>query len=112
LALAEGDAPGLEQLEDALRTPARPLFIGRKACMPATPILIGRRTAPNLRGALAAEPLADIGPRRRPTHITACWPAEEGEGAQGLEMFDVRDWANNLHRGAMRYAVGILEITA
>jgi len=106
------DDPSIDTMEQALRTPARPLFLGRKACLPAAPILQGRRQAPSVKAALAAEPLADIGSRRRPTSISALWPMEEGEGAMVQERYDVRDWANNIHLGARRYAVGILEVTA
>jgi CRISPR system Cascade subunit CasD len=103
--------PTMDDLENALRAPARPLFIGRKPCLPAAPILIGRREAKGLKAALAAEPLTDIGARRRPSHIPALWPLDEGPGAGTEERFDRRDWVNNIHRGAERYAVGILELT-
>lgn len=33
------DAPTLEALSDALDRPARPLFLGRKPCLPAVPLL-------------------------------------------------------------------------
>jgi CRISPR system Cascade subunit CasD len=102
----------VNDLETALRAPARPLFIGRKPCLPAAPILIGRREAEGVRAALAAEPLADIGPRKRPSGIPALWPLDEGPGAGTEERFDRRDWGNNIHRGAERYAVGVLELTA
>jgi CRISPR system Cascade subunit CasD len=112
LALDGEDQPDLDALEHALRYPARPLFLGRKPCLPAAPILVGRRQATGVRAALAAEPLADIGPRRRPERIMALWPLDEGEGAATEERYDQRDWANNIHRGAERYAVGPLEIEA
>ncbi|GIX24426.1 MAG: type I-E CRISPR-associated protein Cas5/CasD [Caldimonas sp.] len=110
LALDGDGTPTLDELEAALRRPARPLFIGRKPCLPAAPILLGRRVAEGVKAALAAEPLAEIGPRRRPARITALWPLDEGEGAGEEERFDRRDWANNIHRGAERYAVGLLEV--
>ncbi|MHB1678759.1 MAG: type I-E CRISPR-associated protein Cas5/CasD [Sulfuriferula sp.] len=112
LALDGGGSPTVDDLEHALRAPARPLFIGRKPCLPAAPILIGRREATGVKAALAAEPLADVGPRRRPRPIHATWPLDEGQGVGTEERFDRRDWANNIHLGAERYAVGILEITA
>lgn len=111
LALDGEVAPGLDALEHALRFPARPLFLGRKPCLPATPLLLGRREAPTLKAALAAEPLADIGPRRRPARTPALWPLDDGPGAQTEERYDRRDWANNIHRGARQYAVGLLEVT-
>lgn len=112
LALREGGEPSLDQLEEALRYPARPLFIGRKPCLPAAPVLIGRRRTAGVKAALAAEPLANIGPRRRPQNIQALWPLDEGVGALSEERFDRRDWANNIHIGSERYAVGILEVVS
>ncbi|MFN3629823.1 MAG: type I-E CRISPR-associated protein Cas5/CasD [Casimicrobiaceae bacterium] len=110
LALDDESEPSLAVLEQALRCPARPLFIGRKPCLPAAPLLLGRRKAEGVRAALAAEPLADIGPRRRPGRIPALWPLDEGEGAQVEERYAPRDWQNNIHRGIERHAVGFLEV--
>lgn len=106
-----GGEPSLDEIEHALRFPARPLFIGRKPCLPAAPVLLGRREAAGVKAALSAEPLTDIGGRRRPTRIYALWPLIEGPGAETVERYDLRDWSNNIHRGAERYAVGFLEIT-
>jgi CRISPR system Cascade subunit CasD len=100
----------LAAVEAALRRPARPLFIGRKTCMPAEPLLLGRRRTSSLRAALEAEPLAPLLGRREPLRIAACWPLEEGPGAQTLHVDDIRDWPSNIHRGRQPYAVGFLEI--
>lgn len=107
----EGDT-SLDAIEEALRRPARPLFIGRKPCLPAGPILLGRRQAEGVKVALAAEPLADVGPRRRQQRVEALWPLDEGACAHAEERYDRRDWANNIHRGSQRYAVGLLEVTS
>jgi len=112
LALDGEGTPSLDDLETALTRPARPLFLGRKPCLPASPIFIGRRSADGVRDALSAEPLANIGVRKRPTRIEALWPLDEGAGISTEERFDQRDWYNNIHRGARHYAVGLLEITA
>lgn len=107
----DGDGePTLDALETALRAPARPLFVGRKPCLPAAPLLIGRREAVGVKAALAAEPLADVAPRRRPSRISALWPLDEGEAAQREERYDLRDWEQNIHRGSERYAEGYLEV--
>ena len=59
------EAPTLSQVGDALVTPARPLFIGRKPCLPSTRLLVGivddassltealERVPGHLRGSLA-----------------------------------------------------------
>jgi CRISPR system Cascade subunit CasD len=96
-------------LERSLKRPARPLFIGRKTCMPAEPLLLGRREASGVRAALAAEPSASPRGRRAPSRMNACWPLEEGPGADVIELDDLRDWSSNVHRGRQRYAVGFME---
>lgn len=102
------DPPTLDDAEAALRRPTRPLFLGRKPCLPAAPILLGRRDGETLRGALRAEPLASAWPRKAPDRIQAIWPVEEGVDYDVEERYDVRDWSNNIHRGSRRYAVGFL----
>jgi CRISPR system Cascade subunit CasD len=104
------ESPTLDAFETALRYPVRPLFLGRKSCLPSGPILIGPRQAESLKAALATEPLAEIGPRRRPRVIDALWPLDEGPGQGTEERYDRRDWRNNIHRGSERYAVGLLEV--
>ena len=110
VALNSQNKPQLDAIEGALRAPARPLFLGRKPCVPAGPILIGRRQDSGVKAALQAEPLADIGCRCRPGRIKALWPLAEGPGHQEDERFDLRDWTRNIHRSSRRYAVGFLEV--
>ncbi len=112
LGLVAEEGPGLAELEAALRQPARPLFIGRKTCLPAAPVLLGRFQADSLRDALRQTPLAPTAPgRRHPARIAACWPAEEAPGQHEDELYDLRDWHHNLHRGSQRLAFGFLEIS-
>lgn len=47
------EAPTLADLDAAVEEPARPLFIGRKCCLPAMPIRVGRVAAGTLAEALA-----------------------------------------------------------
>ena len=112
IALDRDGDPTLDAIEAALRAPARPLFIGRKPCLPAAPLLIGRCVAEGVKAALAATPLADIGPRRHPARIPALWPTDEGAGAQEGDRYDLRDWRHNIHRDSARYMTGLLEVTA
>lgn len=99
--------PALEDLAEALDRPARPLYIGRKACLPAAPLLRagdGRWiTAPTAHAALCT--LA--GNERRP----ALWPVGEGpeEGpcvARLTERADLRNWITGYHSGARRVVEG------
>lgn len=47
------EAPDLQTIAAALERPERPLFLGRKACLPASPILAGRCEATDTLAALA-----------------------------------------------------------
>ena len=64
-----GDFPTLDQLESALDEPARPLFIGRKPCLPSAPLLAGFREADSALGALLAMPPADVGTDAEPQRL-------------------------------------------
>lgn len=56
LRLEAGDGPTLDDVAEALIRPERPLFIGRKACLPSGPILYDQIDAPDGHAALAALP--------------------------------------------------------
>ncbi|MFW6085773.1 MAG: type I-E CRISPR-associated protein Cas5/CasD [Myxococcota bacterium] len=92
------EAPTLDDLEQALDRPVRPLFIGRKPCLPASPIRCTRMQSGSLREALEAYPRSrrsESGPLR------AWWPEEEGASASShlFPLTDRRDWANQIHVG-------------
>lgn len=95
------EEPTLETLEEALRHPARPLFLGRKCCVPSLPILLeqehrtGIVSAENLRAAVIAAPRL---PREESPLLW--WPRGDNE-TPGWELFitDERDWANQMHTG-------------
>jgi CRISPR system Cascade subunit CasD len=96
-------APTLPQLEQALRRPARPLFIGRKCCLPSVPLLLppGRVEAKSVLGALDQAPLAR-GSGRELAGLRLCWwPDEPGlpRGGRVVAVTDDRDWENQIHVG-------------
>ena len=97
---AEGDLT-LDNLAKALQEPARPLFIGRKPCLPSAPLFAGFGDGDTALAALLAWPLADGG-TRRPT-VRSLWP--RGEGTDGIEpnriymLTDQRNWISGLHGG-------------
>ena len=101
-----GEAPTLDHLEEALRRPARPLFLGRKGCPPAGPLLVGR--SPEVAGlaeALGAMPVEPgRGERARTTAMLVEVPDRAGEPAADrlVEVADVRDWVAGLHAGGRR----------
>src|SRR5699024_8768305 len=46
------ESPSLEDIVAALQQPERPLFIGRKTCLPSVPLLVERMQVANLVEAL------------------------------------------------------------
>ena len=103
----EDSPPAPDGLADALVRPARPLFIGRKACLPSAPIFSGWTEAPDVRAALSG--VAPAGA----TGLRAFWPASEGdEGAyRTMHVTDERNYATGLHGGARRLCEGRISAT-
>jgi CRISPR system Cascade subunit CasD len=89
----EGD-PDLDMISAALDRPERPLFIGRKSCLPAGPICGGIFEAENAHEALLAS-LTCSGDWR------ISLPAGQGDPNQAREVRipDLRDWTAGFHSG-------------
>lgn len=98
LVLREGSGPSLDEVGSALSRPARPLFIGRKACLPS------RRIVESFwRGGSLAEGVRSVPRCRRadPGPLRAWWP-DDGGGARGrrrVAVNDHRDWTLGFHTG-------------
>jgi CRISPR system Cascade subunit CasD len=109
LTLAPRDEdPTVERLTEALRRPERPLFIGRKTCLPAAPLFLGRVETENLVEALRTAPLAEEPDSAE--RLTAWWPAET-PGAEGARpVTDRRDWKNQIHVGERWITSGEIDI--
>ena len=106
------EAPTVGAIGDALNTPARPLFIGRKPCLPAAPLLVGIvDRAAHLIDALSRVPIefprwwATVPDHAAIESPPAEWPVD---GEAGLppedrlaarRVIDRRDWRNQLHGG-------------
>ena len=99
---AEPD-PTIDVLAAALDRPRRPLFIGRKSCLPSTRIFGGWvAEAPSARAALCAVvPPGSSG-------LLGFWPAAEGTAGDGrvLTVTDERNWASGLHGGVRQVREG------
>jgi CRISPR system Cascade subunit CasD len=98
-----------EEVVSALKSPARPLFLGRKCCLPARPVLL-RTASGTLLSALARVP--DAG---RASQLPLHWPAWwfEGEPAAparsvAVPVTDERDWRNQVHVGRRTMRHGLL----
>lgn len=92
------ETPTISEVADALREPERPLFLGRKACAPAAPILLNLVEAETLLAALRSA--KNIGARGEGPKLLAWWPADE-PGPEGVivPITDRRDWPNQIHVG-------------
>ena len=95
--------PTLDTLAAALDRPARPLFIGRKSCLPSARIFGGWvPDAADARAALKAVAPPSAGA------LLAFWP--EREGAAGafrtITVTDERNWASGMHGGSRRICEG------
>lgn len=96
-------APDLDDLARALDRPARPLFIGRKPCLPSAPLNAGWVEAASAFDALRG--LADL---IEPGGGAAIWPEGEGDGGRVEARADLRDWRTGVHAGRRKVARGNL----
>ena len=102
----DGGSPTLDTLASALREPARPLFIGRKPCIPSTP-LVGDKDIVEGDTALRAllDRTIDLNPDDTDPDdpVRLLWP--DDEGAEGVRedrsymLTDERNWVSGLHGG-------------
>lgn len=99
----EHESPNIEALAEALDRPARPLFIGRKPCLPSCRLNGGFVTAPTAYAALKSIPCKGA--------ARALWPLGEGpqEGAEVhriIDLPDIRNWRTGLHGGVRKVVEG------
>jgi len=114
-------SPTLDDLEAAVKHPARPLFLGRKPCLPAGSLFVKRAQADRLETALtdvSTAPLADRaddGPSYAmwwPSHPDADEPPDDGPLTEDLRrpITDRRDWTNQIHVGERWIAIGTFSL--
>jgi CRISPR system Cascade subunit CasD len=111
------DDPTLSVVSEALRAPARPLFLGRKCCVPSGPVWLGEMEAPSLRRALEGVPRAAAlrsgePTRSNPGKLQAVWPATEGGHERETRLWprvEDRDIANAIHVGRRIYVEGLID---
>ena len=98
------DAPTLDDLKRALQEPKRPLFMGRKPCLPSAPIFKDFIHADTCLAALVDYPTFE---RTNPSEsLRLLWP--QGEEMKDMErvkvhrtymITDQRNWISGLHGG-------------
>lgn len=103
------ESPTLQDLAQALQRPMRPLFIGRKPCVPASPLFAGFMDAADVLSALAKANRLAANPRPR-----IQWPTGEGElhGSRRIDLCDERNWISGVHGGWRPVQQGVLEMGA
>lgn len=104
----EGETPTLASLEEALIEPARPLFIGRKNCVPSDMVLIGRVEAESPVEAL----IKTTSGAREAKSLFSQWPHqyEIGVKSEIKTVTDLRDWANQVHTGERLVKEGLIDL--
>lgn len=117
--LAEGDylialtlhtgseSPTIQEVEEKLLRPERPLFIGRKCCLPADRIFQTRINADDIEDALIK--FAKSNPDKFDENEYTLWFTPQGSDAKKwtmedsqielLAVTDERDWTNQIHSG-------------
>lgn len=103
------EAPTLDDLAAALDRPKRPLFIGRKPCLPVGRMMDGWVEADSVLAALQALPMPaglDV--------LRLQWPDGEGTLAQDRvsDLCDERDWHSGLHGGWRPVREGVMRAAA
>jgi len=130
------ETPTLEEVAAALREPTRPLFLGRKTCLPAGSLVVEERSASSLVDALRHAPLHDRADYAGDPSATypAWWPANAGAEADvnaeanananaeanaeteaslnvtRRPVTDQRDWTNQIHVGERWIVRGDLSV--
>lgn len=90
-------SPTIEEIASALDRPSRPLYIGRKSCIPSRRISQGWLEAENVHSALCGLPVTG-------EHL-GMWPfsegPQEGDGVHRvIDLTDTRDWVRGVHMGS------------
>ncbi|GAB1406199.1 type I-E CRISPR-associated protein Cas5/CasD [Thermomonas brevis] len=98
-------APNVAALAEALQQPARPLFIGRKPCLPSSPLLLGMVEAESVEQAVRLAPLADAADARPRLYRQLAQP----EGARSLGLHGRRNWRANVHQGREWWSMQYME---
>ena len=103
--------PTLDELAAALQEPARPLFIGRKPCLPSAPLFGGFAEGDTALAALLSVAPADDG---RGDSCRLQWPRGEGvddiDASRTQMITDQRNWGSSgLHGGGRWVCEGSVE---
>lgn len=100
------EAPTLDAIAQALDRPQRPLFIGRKPCLPVGRLVAGWVDAATILQALQLAPLA-----KGKNSLRAQWPDGEGQlpGDRAVDVCDERNWTSGVHGGWRPVREGLIK---
>ena len=116
--------PTLREVGDALMMPSRPLFIGRKPCLPSNLLFVGIiADVDSLTDALTRVPgtfpdrWSEIAGRDGRTEVMAEWPVVDRDLPADARrathrVIDRRDWRNQLHGGERVVARGTIVLNS
>lgn len=102
------ESPTLDEVEHALDRPQRPLFIGRKPCLPVGRLVAGWVEAYSVLQALQLAPLASS-----EQGLRAQWPDGEGQlqGDRLVDVCDERNWTSGVHGGWRPVREGLIQFS-
>jgi CRISPR system Cascade subunit CasD len=105
----DSESPNLDNIASAFDRPKRPLFIGRKPCLPTSRLNAGWVEADTILEALQSAPMPE-GCRA----LRVQWPDGEGRlaGDRALDVCDERNWTSGVHGGWRPVREGVLSATA
>lgn len=100
------ESPTLDEVAHALDRPQRPLFIGRKPCLPVGRLVAGWVEADSVLQALQLAPQPNSDSRLR-----AQWPDGEGQlpGDRLVDVCDERNWTSGVHGGWRPVREGLIK---
>jgi CRISPR system Cascade subunit CasD len=102
------ESPTLDEVAHALDRPQRPLFIGRKPCLPVGRMVAGWVDAYSVLHALQLAPPVDS-----ERGLRAQWPDGEGQlpGDRLVDVCDERNWTSGVHGGWRPVREGLIQTT-
>ena len=105
------EEPALNDLAAKLQEPERPLFIGRKPCLPSRQLFGGFGDGDTALDALLKTPLGK--PEDAPESVRLLWPANDGQAdttkvrtSRNSMLTDQRNWVSGLHGGGRAVCEG------
>ena len=110
----EDAQPSLDGLARALNEPQRPLFIGRKPCLPSTFVAGAFVEGDTALAALMSAPLSSL--EEAPESVRMIWPRAEGRAdvveLRSYALTDQRNWVSGLHGGGRIVCEGSMPVEA